>query len=407
MIEFTILLILAAQSMVLISMGRMAHKQKRPALFIYVSFYLFYLTIRPILLATESNVIYAYVNPDANDPDKMALFLAVLYSSIFLIISRWFLIIPKNRIFFKQEKTNSLKLISGIALFCSAVSMIILDLFIFAMPLAMYSISCLYLSDEKSGKVSILIYIALALLTYGFFIYSDDRRDWLALIFIIIFMIYRVFDKPLAKALIFSILGLFAIVYLSISFRTEGILNPSATIERLQDRPEVVQAVLEVETDFSHVYDDIVQLFSQKDIKHLYGLSYIKPLFGPIPRALWEDKPETASRLYAKEFNIWFYNIGGSQPITFIGESYWNFGYFGLALAGLLGFAIKKLDLHILKGRSNAAPAYATVLILFSVFRGPFDNFIWLVIVIYAAHYIINLLIKRTKRKKMILTQNK
>jgi hypothetical protein len=69
-------------------------------------------------------------------------------------------------------------------------------------------------------------------------------------------------------------------------------------------------------------------------LDRLWGQSYVRILFAPIPRSVWEDKPQQLGRLTgAVSGGAW---LGGAQPVTLLGEMYWNYGFLGIALFMLL-----------------------------------------------------------------------
>lgn len=67
----------------------------------------------------------------------------------------------------------------------------------------------------------------------------------------------------------------------------------------------------------------------------MLGTTYIAALTAAIPRALWEEKPRGAGSLYAQMF------LGQSSqslgiPVSASAETYWNFGWPGVALLSIL-----------------------------------------------------------------------
>lgn len=80
----------------------------------------------------------------------------------------------------------------------------------------------------------------------------------------------------------------------------------------------------------------------------LNGSSYAEVLAMPVPRALWPDKPEGATKDLQRTF--FRSEIGASFP--FYGESYANFGWWGTAIAcGLFGFALESVWVRLLAAR--------------------------------------------------------
>jgi hypothetical protein len=70
----------------------------------------------------------------------------------------------------------------------------------------------------------------------------------------------------------------------------------------------------------------------------------------PVPRAWWPNKPGLADHLQEISTSGRQYNIEG-RIITYLGESYLNFGYAGLILIpALLGYILTALCLHATAG---------------------------------------------------------
>ena len=76
---------------------------------------------------------------------------------------------------------------------------------------------------------------------------------------------------------------------------------------------------------------------------YMYGQSYYRLLFVPIPRSLWPDKPYNSQIVLAQWINPGTLRIA-SIPVGIIGDLYVNFGMWGIL--GLLGFgcAFGRLD---------------------------------------------------------------
>lgn len=63
---------------------------------------------------------------------------------------------------------------------------------------------------------------------------------------------------------------------------------------------------------------------------YLYGASLIKPLFLPIPREIWETKPESSMLIFTREFSYVWWQNGGSLPIMLAADMFINFHFFGI-----------------------------------------------------------------------------
>jgi len=73
-------------------------------------------------------------------------------------------------------------------------------------------------------------------------------------------------------------------------------------------------------------------------IDYMYGATYTQILYAPIPRLLWADKPDSRHE-YSQRYSVIFglQTESGSETTAFnlnpLVEGYWNFGWFGIALA--------------------------------------------------------------------------
>ncbi len=65
---------------------------------------------------------------------------------------------------------------------------------------------------------------------------------------------------------------------------------------------------------------------------------------------------------------------------------YWNFSYFGVFFAFLMGMLVRRIDTYWLKGRNLLSKVNGIVLatMLFYLLRGPIDTF-WLAFALYFA----------------------
>jgi len=86
---------------------------------------------------------------------------------------------------------------------------------------------------------------------------------------------------------------------------------------------------LEINYVFINSYNAINCIIENPDLL-TYGQTYVKPLFIPIPRSLFPNKPEGIIHLYTKEVLPIEYNSGYCLPLTLPVEAFWNFHVFGL-----------------------------------------------------------------------------
>ena len=102
--------------------------------------------------------------------------------------------------------------------------------------------------------------------------------------------------------------------------------------------------------DFLDQFAGGLSLIDTNDRK-FWGSTYVAIVTLPIPRAWWPDKPGLADHLQEISTSGRQYNVEG-RIITYLGESYLNFGYFGLFfIPGLMGYLLTAYCLQ-----ANAGP---------------------------------------------------
>ena len=364
-------------------------RKKRIMMLVLSVFCLVYLGFRPVLLSLGVNATYAYVNPSLNQFEHDALFMAVTYQLLALLA---ICLGYSLRFNFKQRLIGNLRgaIDRGNSLaffFLLAISLLIMLSPLrstpwFYLPMSLVLLICARTIIDFGRSLYFKSFI-FALSILFFVVFSEDRRDFLALTlvaFLASSLFYRISMLRISLATV--LFGLF-ILYVSISLRTNGFFDLGAALERVSDYSQL-QAVLEVETDFSIVYDDYILFWDSRfDYQHLYGVSFLKPLVSMVPRTIWESKPETSAVLFSQIFNPTFHYFGGTEPVTIFGELFWNFGWFSLVFFVLMGCGYRIIDKSFQTSvieRDGSTQAFYLVLSAtsFHILRGPIDNF-WFV----------------------------
>lgn len=84
--------------------------------------------------------------------------------------------------------------------------------------------------------------------------------------------------------------------------------------------------------------------------KTYYGSTYLALLTLPVPRFLWPEKPGLADHVIAMSTSARPYDVEG-RAISYIAESYINFGYLGVLLVPLgLGLLLTRWHAHAMAG---------------------------------------------------------
>jgi len=83
------------------------------------------------------------------------------------------------------------------------------------------------------------------------------------------------------------------------------------------------------------------------EVDYLYGYTFIKFLFIPIPRQVFPGKPRSMIDIYTTRFAPNFRAIGGSYPVIIYSESFWNFSLFGFLFLYILFRFFNKIYLKV------------------------------------------------------------
>ena len=104
--------------------------------------------------------------------------------------------------------------------------------------------------------------------------------------------------------------------------------------------------------DFPITYSYYLRTIQElgKKLPYFYGLSLYRVIFMFIPRSIFPSKPLDPSITMMKYLSPRLYNIGVSAGNGFVGESYMNFGIFGIFFFGIFfGFLIGVLEKYFIK----------------------------------------------------------
>ncbi|MEW6989877.1 O-antigen polysaccharide polymerase Wzy [Colwelliaceae bacterium 6441] len=119
--------------------------------------------------------------------------------------------------------------------------------------------------------------------------------------------------------------------------------------------------------------------------KHYYGSTYLAMVTLPIPRLLWPGKPGLGDHTIEVSTHTRQYDVEG-RIITYIGESYFNFGYYGIFIVpSILAFWLSRW-FHKLRHYKNDSLSLCLWLIVYSsliqVFRDGLSSFVTFTIMI-------------------------
>ena len=373
-----------------------ALRDSRPALAMACLFFVMYLVVRPVMLLTGAYSQYAFLHPHpgmwtSSDVERVFL-ISAAFTTCFLagyglirvgngiggIVASLAGACVNRRAYLAAALLVTVAFAAGTLLQVSA-GVLFYPYLIFA--------ACMLLGKSERDEWR-WFFVAIGIVTLAAaLVLTEQRRDWAVAVFALGWLRIVEGSSSVVRRLAIGLGLLLVLAFVAVALRTKG-----SAVDRLEaiSESKAALAVIELELDFPLVYDDLVILAKRVPQRNdfLLGQTFVKPLVSWIPRDVWPGKPETFSRIVSREMNPAFFAGGGSEPLTFVGELFWNFGWFGCAVAALLGALHRYIDLLYLSGKSLVAssavvgrPALVAGITLaamcFYILRGPIDT-IWL-----------------------------
>ncbi len=215
----------------------------------------------------------------------------------------------------------------------------------FPIIFATLSAICLfYMVKDKPLLFRICVYIAIILL-FAVFRFSN-KREAIFLIIPILFLESRhIKDSAVItlKNIIISALAIVIVTILIVIMSIQRIdhKNQMTEVVNLMEilysfsdylTPDRVMPLLANNFEIDYVYvnsHQSIEFIEEDPSNKTWGMTYIKPLVAPIPRAIMPDKPEAAMILYTKKYDPEKQAEGFCLPLSLQAEGYWNFGYLG------------------------------------------------------------------------------
>lgn len=378
----------------------------RPALGVFSAFCAIYLCLRPLMLLTGFYTEFAWLQFGGRTFESGDLWLPLIYSVLAgaIVLAAYRYTAPAPRALAERYIPGNGAHLAVALLWLAVTAAYIagsgLSVLGWLLPFVVFGTLALLLSIDNVDRAGRLLLATPLLLALTFaLLQSEERRDWAVALIALTSAFFFSRHRRTAIKLAGLPIMLASIAFLAIALRAGENISLVATATQFERASPLT--LVEVQLDFPIVYDDLVVLFDEvpENVPHLAGVPMLKPLYAWIPRAIWPDKPETLSRQYSEDFNRHFHAEGGSEPVTFVGELYWNLGWAGLALLPALGIGLRFLDertiaysqLHGYARRLGALPL-ANYLVMaamtFYLLRGPIDTF-WLMFAVYFCLHIV------------------
>lgn len=215
----------------------------------------------------------------------------------------------------------------------------------FPIIFATLSVICIfYLVKDKPILFRLCIYITIVLL-FALFRFSNKREAIFLIVPILLLESRQIKDR--------AVITIKNIIVGALSLTIVMVLIVIMSIQRIdhKDQKQDVIDLVTIAYIFSDYFstDKILPLLANNfEIDYVYinshqslefieedqsnmtwGMTYLKPLFAPIPRFLMPDKPESAMTLYTKKYDPERQAEGFCLPLSLQAEGYWNFGYIG------------------------------------------------------------------------------
>jgi hypothetical protein len=208
--------------------------------------------------------------------------------------------------------------------------------FIYVFKLAVSILIVFIISDYKSKIRFLLYFFIICLFFNGSF---NSKREILYVIILIVFFEFlrnKINVRIKLKQFLLFSFGFAFIFYLVIIasiMRGYGNYNVNDSINASKYvldyiSSETATKALASNFELNYLYgnsSNAVNYIYSGEEKYLYGSTFLKFLFIPIPRSLFPEKPLSMIDIYTNKFDPSFRSIGGSYPVIIYSESYWNF----------------------------------------------------------------------------------
>jgi len=290
----------------------------------------------------------------------------------FAIVLSYFLA-PKISFFFNLKSLGDLrKFSSGVIYFTGSCIIIIFTIFEFNLdiiggdgsfsevPKTLGAILIIVnIFRNPSIKKRIILYFILLLC---FSIMSwEDKRDAIFLLLPMLILESTKFKLKINLKKILLILcsvGLvfYLIIVMSIirgygQYKVDGFLEANNHVLDYVKGDNFIPSFmnnLEISYTYLHSNNAVEKIIEYPELK-TYGGTIIKPLFILIPRNIMPNKPQSIIHHYTNEFSQEYREKGGSWPVSFQSEMFWNFSFFGVFIGAIFFYIFNILYKYTIK----------------------------------------------------------
>ncbi len=374
--------------------GTRAPDPVSPVTLVVLLFMLYYLTYPLVVLLVADENLLLEKMVDGGYSIVLASSIGALALLLFFLGYYLFSTGKENsvQILHRKLSPNLLFISSGLLILIGLINFKVgLPVYVFWLPA--YVLLCVGLATKGmfSRSWGSLRFFAVLLLVLLVYLSVNDERRELAALLIAAGVMYAYMVKPIRYTHMVLAIPLALIAAFGVGVKRGGKDFQLSMLNAFGD-PAVIDYTLR-QVDVGVVYPDLAQLYTDvpDSVPLLYGQTLSKPFFWIIPRSIWPNKPETVSRLFAKIFDPHYYSVGGSRPPTVVGELYWNFHIWGVAIGfffiGLMARRISMEFCHKLTRMPEKIGFSALVLSqAVSLFRGSIATGMLSLIVILIAY---------------------
>lgn len=295
----------------------------------------------------------------------------VNFITFFFLLCSWvvFIAFPYNSVEIPAEKKKVTEYpkVKIIILLCMlfALNFVSIDLsflggggdFSYVFKLAIAIVIVKLVSDQRLLVKLTYYVLVIAVFLMGNF---NSKREIMYVLILMLFFEFaknRIQFKMKLKQLLYAILGfslVFSMIIVSSIMRGYGnfkVNNPLEAATHLTDyvASDYAMDAMVANFELAPVYgnsSNAINYVYSGDVKILYGSTFYKFFFIPIPRSIFENKPNSMIDTYTERFSPSFRSLGGSFPIVIYAESFWNFFYLAPVF---LFFLFKYLNIFYLK----------------------------------------------------------
>ena len=264
----------------------------------------------------------------------------------------------KTRIF----RFKRIPWLNGITCLISLLIILLSKVDILIQLLPFFSILLIGMSSKLKTPVRFIAYMLVVGLIVA--LNPDNKRESIFLLYPIVFIEALKIRKIKLKYIFMSFGGaafvFIAIVVMSI-MRAEMADNflSSLNMVSVYITSDAALSLVADNFEISWCYINTFQSmeFINNDSSLLgWGISYLKPLFWPISRDIWPDKPESTMLLYTAVYDKARKIDGLSLPIPIVSDLYWNFKYFAIPFVYIVHYwlnNIYKTGLRVIRDNQN------------------------------------------------------